>query len=329
MTRQRSTLGLVRKPRYEEILAASTRETKPGVISVPMQKYATKMINDPLFQRHQEAIETTLETQQRTRIDHQIFEHNVQNVAMSNRLHPDDVKWIMHQASGPPGPPGMPGAAGAMGAQGAPGMPGQTGGQGPPGMPGAMGTAGAQGAPGMPGAPGPPGVQGIQGQMGGQGPPPPPPGASGIIAPQASAAAVAERRREAEMDKLMQEQAQQAGVLRIVAERNRQLEQSISAPARLLQERMQQIFVPQAPVQPAEEAYVAPPVRHPPRVQATPSAQHHGPVQPGAVTVPPVPRPQPTMIAASSSGRPPPPPPPTGGKVAKTRMASARGDEGY
>ena len=283
MTRQRGTLGLVRKPRYEEILAASTKETKPGVISVPMQKYATKMINDPLFQRHQEAIETTLETQQRTRIDHQIFEHNVQNVAMSNRLHPDDVKWIMHQASGPPGPPGMPGATGAMGAQGAPGMPGQTGGQGPPGMPGAQGIQGQMGGQGPPGAPG-----GIQVQMGTQGPPPPPPpGASGIIAPQASAAAVAERRREAEMDKLMQEQAQQAGVLRIVAERNRQLEQSISAPARLLQERMQQIFVPQAPVQPAEEAYVAPPVRHPPRAQANPYAQHHGPVQPGAVTVTP------------------------------------------
>ena len=62
MTRQRSTLGLVRKPKYEEILAASTKETKPGIISVPMQKYATKMINDPLFQRHQEAIENTLET---------------------------------------------------------------------------------------------------------------------------------------------------------------------------------------------------------------------------------------------------------------------------
>ena len=70
MTRQRTTLGLVRKPKYEEILAASTRAAKEDVISVPMQKWATKMVNNPLFQRHQEAIETTLETQQRTRIDH-------------------------------------------------------------------------------------------------------------------------------------------------------------------------------------------------------------------------------------------------------------------
>ena len=59
MTRQRSTAGLVRRPKYEEILAASTKQTKEGVISVPMQKYATKIIHDPLFQRHQEAIENT------------------------------------------------------------------------------------------------------------------------------------------------------------------------------------------------------------------------------------------------------------------------------
>ena len=81
MTRQRTVLGLVRRPGYEEILAASMKDLKPGIISVPMQKFATKMINNPLFQRHQEAIENGLESQQRTQIDHQIFEHRVQNIA--------------------------------------------------------------------------------------------------------------------------------------------------------------------------------------------------------------------------------------------------------
>ena len=66
MTRQRTTLGLVRKPHYGEILAASTKQTKEGILSVPMQKYATKMINNPLFRRHQEALENSLQTQQRT-----------------------------------------------------------------------------------------------------------------------------------------------------------------------------------------------------------------------------------------------------------------------
>ena len=149
-------------------------------------------------------------------------------------------------------------------------------------------------------------------------------GASGIIAPQATAAAVAERRREAEMDKLMQEQAQQAGVLRIVTERNRQLEAQISGPMRLLQELLQQVTGPQTPVQPPEEAYVAPAVR-PPRVQTNPYAQHHGPVEPGAVQIPAASssrQPPPSSVAASSSGRPPPPGPPGGGKVAKTRTAS-------
>lgn len=162
--------------------------------------------------------------------------------------------------------------------------------------------------------------------MASQGPPPAPmSGAVGIIAPQASAIAVAERRRAAEMDKLMQEQAQQAGVLRIVAERNRQLEAQVSGPMRLLQERMQQVFVPQTPVQPPEEAYVAPPVRHPQRVQTNPYAQHHGPVEPGAVQIPAASssrQPPPSSVAASSGGRPPPPAPGAGGKVAKTRTAS-------
>ena len=144
----------------------------------------------------------------------------------------------------------------------------------------------------------------------------------GIIAPQSSAAAIAEMRRDAEMDRLMQEQAQQAGRMRIVEERNRQLEQQLSAPARLLQERMQQVFVPKAPVHRFEEAYVAPPVR-PPRIQVNPYAQNHGPVEPGNLRLldrnqpPPPPPPAAPQIAASSR-RPPPPQPPK----SRTRVAS-------
>ena len=154
MTRQRSTLGLVRKPKYEEILAASTKETKPGIISVPMQKWATAMVNNPMFQRHQEAIENTLETQQRTRIDHQIFQHQVQSMSMEHRMHPEDVKWILDQAS-KPGPPGPPGATGPQGPSGI-GIPGQAGGQGPAGPAGPAGPQGPTGpvAPVGPGGPG-------------------------------------------------------------------------------------------------------------------------------------------------------------------------------
>ena len=280
MTRQRTTLGLARKPKYEEILAASTEETKPGIISVPMQKYATKMINDPMFQRHQEAIENTLETQQRTRIDHQIFQHNVQSMAMETRMHPNDIRWILDQASkpGPPGPPGAPGATGPQGPAGV-GIPGQAGGQGPAGPQGPQGPQGIQVQTSNLPPPPPPGAAGVPVMVSQGRPPAPMSGASGIIAPQASAAAVAEMRREAEMDKLMQEQARQAGVIRIAEERNRQLEAQLSGPMRLLQERMSQAFVPQTPVQRPEEAYVAPPVRHAPRVQTNPYAQ---PLEDGA-----------------------------------------------
>ena len=154
MTRQRTTLGLVRKPKYEEILAASTKETKPGVISVPMQKWATKMVNDVMFQRHQEAIENTLETQQRTRIDHQIFQHNVQSMAMESRIHPDDIRWILDQAS-KPGPPGPTGATGPVGPWGPAGPAGPAGPCPPacPGMPIPEGPCGPV-APGGPGGPG-------------------------------------------------------------------------------------------------------------------------------------------------------------------------------
>ena len=107
MTRQRTTLGLVRKQHYDEILAASTKKSTEGVISVPMQKFATKAINNPLFQRHAEAVETSLMTQQRTQIDHQIFEHRVQNLAAEHRLHPADIKWLM-EAVNKPGTPGAP-----------------------------------------------------------------------------------------------------------------------------------------------------------------------------------------------------------------------------
>ena len=50
-----STAGLVRKPHYEEVLNAAIKDEKSqhGIISVPMQRFATNAINNPLFQRVQ------------------------------------------------------------------------------------------------------------------------------------------------------------------------------------------------------------------------------------------------------------------------------------
>ena len=46
------TSGLVRRPHYEEVLAAAIKdkESKHGILSVPMQRFATEAINNLLFQ---------------------------------------------------------------------------------------------------------------------------------------------------------------------------------------------------------------------------------------------------------------------------------------
>ena len=51
MTKVVSTQGLVRRPTFEEVLAAAIKDenSKEGLLSVPMQRFASQMINNPLF----------------------------------------------------------------------------------------------------------------------------------------------------------------------------------------------------------------------------------------------------------------------------------------
>ena len=59
--------GLQRKPHYEEVLNAAVRDERSqhGLLSVPMQNFATKAINSPLFQRVQETLSNEIETERK------------------------------------------------------------------------------------------------------------------------------------------------------------------------------------------------------------------------------------------------------------------------
>ena len=54
-----SISGLQRRPHYEEVLNAAIKDqnSQHGVLSVPMQRFASQAINNPLFQRVQATLE--------------------------------------------------------------------------------------------------------------------------------------------------------------------------------------------------------------------------------------------------------------------------------
>jgi hypothetical protein len=106
MTRGDTLNGLVRRPHYEEILKAAVQQKKPGILSVPMQRYATKIINDPMFQRHQEAMTNELEAQMHRTIEHKTFENHVTQMSLEARINKDDMKFLLsHMGQGPSQPP--------------------------------------------------------------------------------------------------------------------------------------------------------------------------------------------------------------------------------
>ena len=107
------TSGLVRRPHYEEILNAAVKgkTSQHGILSVPMQRAATKAINSPLLQRINPGIE--LEHQQKVVMEQQQFQHHVQNISVDARVSHEDLKWLVEnlQPPAPPQPPPPPSQA--------------------------------------------------------------------------------------------------------------------------------------------------------------------------------------------------------------------------
>ena len=116
-----STKGLVRKPTFEEVLAASIKDEQnmEGLLSVGMQRYATNAINSPLFQRMQDAVESDLEKQQTDLIRHNTFQNNVQSMSAATGVPHGTLQHVVQNIAQPPPPPPMPPTITSSSARGA------------------------------------------------------------------------------------------------------------------------------------------------------------------------------------------------------------------
>ena len=102
-----SVQGLVRRPHFEEVLNAAIKDqtSQHGLLSVPMQRAATDMINNPLFQRVQATIGEGLQQQERAHIQEKEFQLNLQKLSVEARVNHDDLKWLVENIQQPPPPP--------------------------------------------------------------------------------------------------------------------------------------------------------------------------------------------------------------------------------
>ena len=80
--------ALVRRPHYEEVLNAAIKDenSKHGILSVPMQRFATQAINNPLFQRVQATLENKLETEQRQVLEQRGFQDNLTRISVEAKV---------------------------------------------------------------------------------------------------------------------------------------------------------------------------------------------------------------------------------------------------
>ena len=105
-----SVAGLRRKPHFEEVLNAAVKDesSQHGILSVPMQRAASAVINNPLFQRVQATLTSALELEQKQVLEQRDFENNVQRIAVDARVSHEDLKWLVENLQQPPPPPPMP-----------------------------------------------------------------------------------------------------------------------------------------------------------------------------------------------------------------------------
>ena len=106
-----ATKGLVRKPHYEEVLNLAYKDatSQQGILAVPMQRFATELVNSPLFQRIQATLGDALEADQRRVIEQRTFENQLHHVAVEARVPRDDLQWLVENLQRPaPAPPAPP-----------------------------------------------------------------------------------------------------------------------------------------------------------------------------------------------------------------------------
>ena len=105
-----SVAGLRRKPHYEEILALAHKDqnSQHGILGVGLQNFATRAINNPLFQRVQAQVEDKMQGDQRQLLEQRGFEHNVQSMAADQNVSQHDLNWVVQNIQRPLPPPVTP-----------------------------------------------------------------------------------------------------------------------------------------------------------------------------------------------------------------------------
>ena len=105
-----STAGLRKVGNYEEVLAQAIKDESrvAGIINPYLANAATRIINNPEFQRVKDRLEDDLTQQTKMHMDQQNFEHNVTNLAVNARIHRSDLDYIIGNLQQPPPPPAPP-----------------------------------------------------------------------------------------------------------------------------------------------------------------------------------------------------------------------------
>ena len=98
-----STVGLRRRPHYEEVLNAAHKDqaTQHGILGVGLQNFATRAINSPLFQRVQTGIEEKMRHDQRQLLEEQGHQHDVQAMAVDQEVSQHDLNWVVQNLQRP------------------------------------------------------------------------------------------------------------------------------------------------------------------------------------------------------------------------------------
>ncbi len=105
-----STAGLRKVGNYEEVLAQALKDEQHvnGVINPYLANAATRIINNPEFQRVKDRLEDDLTQQTKNHINEQNFEHHVTNLAVDARINRSDLDYIIGNLQQPPPPPAPP-----------------------------------------------------------------------------------------------------------------------------------------------------------------------------------------------------------------------------
>ena len=102
--------GLVRKPHYEEVLNLAIKDvnSKHGIMSVPLQRFATETIASPLYQRVKQTLSEQLENEQRRIVEQRNFENHLHSVSVDARVPREDLQWLVENLQRPPTNPSAP-----------------------------------------------------------------------------------------------------------------------------------------------------------------------------------------------------------------------------